>query len=61
MLLNGVDCTVLSDSERTRVRRTQIGFIFQFHHLLPEFNAAENVMLPGLIRGLGFREMRRGA
>jgi len=41
----------LSDSERTRLRRETIGFVYQAHHLLPEFNALENVMLPQLIAG----------
>jgi len=47
----------LSDMQRTRIRRADIGFVYQFHHLLPEFSALENVMLPQMIRGLG----RRGA
>ena len=42
----------LSDIERTRIRRTQIGFVYQSHRLLPEFSALENVMLPQMIRGL---------
>jgi lipoprotein-releasing system ATP-binding protein len=46
----------LSDAERTRIRRTDIGFVYQFHHLLPEFSAIENVMLPQMIRGLGRTE-----
>jgi lipoprotein-releasing system ATP-binding protein len=46
----------LSDPERTRLRRMEIGFVYQFHHLLPEFTALENVMLPQMIRGLGRKE-----
>jgi lipoprotein-releasing system ATP-binding protein len=42
----------LSDAERTRIRRTKVGFVYQFHHLLPEFSAIENVILPQMIRGL---------
>jgi lipoprotein-releasing system ATP-binding protein len=49
----------LPDSERTRIRRTEIGFVYQFHHLLPEFSAVENIMLPQMIRGLGRREAKR--
>jgi lipoprotein-releasing system ATP-binding protein len=51
----------LPDAERTRVRRDDIGFVFQFHHLLPEFSALENVMLPQMIHGLGKREARSRA
>ena len=46
----------MADSERTRIRRTEIGFVYQFHHLLPEFSAVENIMLPQMIRGLGRKE-----
>ena len=46
----------LADADRTRIRRTGIGFVYQFHHLLPEFSALENVMLPQMIRGLAKRE-----
>jgi lipoprotein-releasing system ATP-binding protein len=42
----------LGDAARTRLRRTEIGFVYQFHHLLPEFSALENVMLPQMVRGL---------
>jgi lipoprotein-releasing system ATP-binding protein len=46
----------LSDVERTRIRRVEMGFIYQAHHLLPELSAIENVMLPQMIRGLGKRD-----
>jgi lipoprotein-releasing system ATP-binding protein len=46
----------LSDAERTRIRRTKVGFVYQFHHLLPEFSAIENVILPQMIRGLSRSE-----
>lgn len=51
VLLHEQDCIALSDDERTRLRRTEFGFIYQFHQLLPEFNAMENIVLPQLIRG----------
>ena len=51
----------LPDAERTRIRRTDIGFVYQSHHLLPEFTAMENVMLPQLIRGLGRSEAKKRA
>jgi lipoprotein-releasing system ATP-binding protein len=51
----------LSDAERTRIRRTELGFVYQFHHLLPEFNAVENVVVPQMIRGLGRGEAMRRA
>jgi lipoprotein-releasing system ATP-binding protein len=54
--LDGVATGSLSDAERTRMRRMEIGFVYQFHHLLPEFTALENVMLPQMIRGLGRRD-----
>lgn len=51
--LNGRDCATLSEAERTRLRRKEIGFVYQFHQLLPEFSALENVVLPQLILGRG--------
>ncbi|MBI1866753.1 MAG: ABC transporter ATP-binding protein [Methylocystis sp.] len=51
----------MNDDERTRLRRTAIGFVYQFHHLLPEFSALENIVLPQTIRGLDRREARRRA
>ena len=43
--VNGQDCARMSDDERTRVRRAEMGFVYQFHQLLPEFSAIENVMM----------------
>jgi len=54
--IDQVATSSLSDNERTRIRRNDIGFVYQFHHLLAEFSAIENVMLPQMIRGLGKRE-----
>jgi lipoprotein-releasing system ATP-binding protein len=57
-----VATSLLSDAERTRIRRVDIGFVYQFHHLLMEFSAIENVILPQMIRGLSRQEAtRRGA
>ena len=61
VVLNGVDCGTLNDNERTRVRRMDVGFVYQFHHLLPEFSALENVMLPQLILGRTKEEARTRA
>ena len=55
VLVNGVDCAGLSDGERTRVRRREMGFVYQFHQLLPEFTALENVLMPQLIAGTARR------
>lgn len=52
VFISGYASTKLADQERTTLRRLQIGFVYQFHHLLPEFTALENVMMPQLIRGL---------
>jgi lipoprotein-releasing system ATP-binding protein len=49
--LSGQDCSKLSERQRTRARLTAIGFVYQFHHLLPEFSALENVGLPARIAG----------
>ena len=61
VVLSGRDCAALGDRDRTRIRRTDIGFVYQFHHLLPEFDALENVVLPQLIAGTKRSEaMQRG-
>jgi len=54
--IDGRATSTLADSERTRIRRSEIGFVYQSHHLLPEFSALENVLLPQMIRGLSRRE-----
>ena len=59
--LDGAPTSNLSDAVRTRIRRNSIGFVYQAHHLLPEFSAVENVMLPQMIRGLGRAEARKRA
>jgi lipoprotein-releasing system ATP-binding protein len=52
VLIGGEDCSDLSDERRTLLRLRDIGFVYQFHHLLPEFSALENVMLPQMIAGV---------
>ncbi len=56
--INEVATSVLNDAERTQIRRNEVGFVYQAHHLLSEFSAVENVMLPQMIRGLAKREAR---
>jgi lipoprotein-releasing system ATP-binding protein len=58
VLIKGKATSGLSDAERTAIRRNEIGFVYQAHHLLPEFSAMENVMLPQMIRGLSRRDAR---
>jgi lipoprotein-releasing system ATP-binding protein len=55
------ELTGLSSSKLASIRNRTIGFVFQFHHLLPEFNALENVMMPGLIQGKSRRDMETPA
>jgi lipoprotein-releasing system ATP-binding protein len=52
VVIGGKDCSGLGDAGRTRLRREAIGFVYQFHHLQPEFSARENVMIPQMIAGL---------
>ena len=54
--ISGEDMTGQSDRKRTRVRRADVGFIYQFHHLLPEFTALENIVLPQLADGISQRD-----
>ena len=53
VILGGQDIGGANDRKRTKVRRQDIGFVYQFHHLLPEFSAIENIMLPQLANGTG--------
>jgi lipoprotein-releasing system ATP-binding protein len=50
--VGGAPTSIMTDDQRTALRRTQIGFVYQFHHLLPEFSALENLILPQMIAGL---------
>lgn len=59
VLISGSSTADLNDAGRTRLRRNSIGFVYQFHHLQPEFSALENVILPQMIRGLSRREARQ--
>ena len=61
IIVEGRDCSALNDAERTRVRLGLIGFVYQFHHLLPEFSALDNVALPQMIAGRSRPEARRRA
>jgi lipoprotein-releasing system ATP-binding protein len=61
VLIGGEDCGRLSDDRRTLLRRSEIGFVYQFHHLLPEFSALENVMLPQMIAAVPRRQAREKA
>src|SRR5580700_5424648 len=59
--IDQIATSVLSDAERTRIRRIEIGFVYQFHHLLMEFSAIENVIIPQMIRGLSRQEATQRA
>lgn len=54
--VDGIATSKLPDAERTRIRRTEMGFVYQAHHLLPEFSAIENVVMPQMIRGLSRKQ-----
>ena len=59
--VNGSDMASLDETRRGILRNQNLGFVYQFHHLLPEFSALENVAMPLLIRGLGTKEARHKA
>jgi lipoprotein-releasing system ATP-binding protein len=59
--IEGQEVAQLADAERTRVRRDLLGFVYQFHHLLPDFTALENVILPQLVRNATKKEARERA
>ncbi len=59
--LGGVDALALSENKRAQQRRDNIGFVYQFHHLLPEFTALENVMMPLIIQGKSNKEAAKEA
>jgi len=61
ILFQGNDLLARSESELAEIRNRHIGFVFQFHHLLPEFSAAENTMMPALIQGLSREEAEKKA
>lgn len=61
VMINNIDATRADDAKKTAIRRENIGFIFQFHHLLPEFSAAENVAMPLLIKGVKYKEALKEA
>lgn len=61
VVINGTDVSQLSQKALARFRNRQIGFVFQFHQLLPEFTALENVMIPALIAGRSRKEARQRA
>ena len=58
VLLEGQDCMALGDKGRTALRREKLGFVYQFHHLLPEFDARDNVAMPLMVGGMSRRQAR---
>ncbi len=56
VILDGRPCGKMADGERTEVRRSKLGFVYQFHHLLPEFSALENIVVPQMIAGVPRRK-----
>ena len=61
VILDGSDCLKLNENGRTTIRRLKVGFVYQFHHLLPEFNAIDNVAMPLMIAGVKKKAAREKA
>jgi lipoprotein-releasing system ATP-binding protein len=61
VVIDGQACGGMSDDERTKTRRHRLGFVYQYHHLLPEFSALENVMVPQIIAGVPREQAREQA
>ncbi|HUG61304.1 MAG TPA: ABC transporter ATP-binding protein [Methylomirabilota bacterium] len=61
VFIGGKSCGKLDDAARTAVRRNEVGFVYQFHHLLPEFSAVDNVVIPQMIAGLDRSEATKRA
>ncbi|MCO6186085.1 ABC transporter ATP-binding protein [Rhizobium sp. L1K21] len=61
VFVNGLPCGTMNDDARTAIRRQEIGFVYQFHHLLPEFTALENIMIPQMVAGLTKAEAEKRA
>ena len=61
VMIHGRDCAQMSDADRTAMRRNEMGFVYQFHQLLPEFSAKENVVIPQMICGTPIRAARKRA
>ena len=61
VVISGQSCGALNDDARTKMRRHNVGFVYQYHHLLPEFSAQENIVVPQIIAGLDKREAQNRA
>ncbi|CAI8370055.1 MAG: Lipoprotein-releasing system ATP-binding protein LolD [Hyphomonas sp. TMED17] len=61
IIFDGRDCVSISDRERTRLRRKKLGFVYQLHHLLPEFDARDNIAMPLMIDGVSRKDARKAA
>lgn len=61
IFVNGLECTSMGNRQRTLTRRTMIGYVYQFHHLLPEFTALENIVMPQIINGMEKKQAEKRA